>query len=350
MLRLPEPYRTNRQGKYSRDVYLTNLSIVEMNIKGLDTLSLPSIDGNRVGQDLDGDRRLGVAKRLKKRSSYVGAAHKHVFFPAVYPMETEFLHTVRYLGFAADGEITVSTRMKEVRYMKKWQAVNHQTLAEYYREEGYHKDMGLLPAYTNLHDYGLDNGMGWSIQGFIEDRNGRLRVSTYEENLFCMGCHASIGATIDKTFSFPRKVDGAVGWGYINLRGMKDAPTAGESRGEIRTYFERAGGGDEFRSNPEMLERWFNPDHSVNTDSLDRARDVHDLITPSRERALQLNKAYRVIVDDQDFVYGRDATVSPPKNVYDKVDNDTAPTLPEDRFINWNIVLDWSAPPAHKSD
>ena len=41
----------------------------------------------------------------------------------------------------------------------------------------------------------------------------------------CMGCHTSLGATIDKTFSFPRKVDGHAGWGYINLRGMRTPPT-----------------------------------------------------------------------------------------------------------------------------
>ncbi len=342
MIRLPEAYRTDNNGQYSRDVYLANLSIVEMNIKGLKSLSMPELDERNIGDDLDGDNRLGITTRLASRNRYVGGAREYVFFPGLYPMHTEFMHSVRYLGFDARGEVAISRRMKEVRYLKKWQAVNHQALAESYREEGYNKDMGILPAYSNLRDYGLDNGMGWSVQGFIEDRHGRLRANTYEENLFCMGCHSSIGTTIDKTFAFPRKLDGAAGWGYINLRGMPDAPNAGESRGEILTYLERAGNGDEFRSNTEMRARWFGKDGTVNTEKVLAARDVYELIMPSRERALLLNKAYRVLVEDQDFVFGRDPTVRPPENVYDKVDNATAPTLPEDAIYKWDIRLDWA--------
>ena len=122
------------------------------------------------------------------------------------------------------------------------------------------KEAGNLPSYLDLGQYGLDNGNGWAIHGFIEDRKGRLRSLTYEENFSCMGCHNSVGSTIDKTFSFPRKLDGAAGWGYINLKGMPDAPNKGESTGEIATYLARVGGGSEFRNNDEMTARWFRPD------------------------------------------------------------------------------------------
>ncbi len=341
MIRLSAPYRTQQDGAYSRDVYLTNLSIVEMNIKGLDSISLPHIAERSIGEDLDGDGNLGVATRMTARRSYVGAAHRHIFFAGQYPMETEFMHSVRYLGFDDKGLIVPSRRMKEVRYMKKWQAVNQPTLDEHYREEGYNKDMGRLPAYSNLKHHGLDNGAGWSVQGFIEDRKGRLRFNTYEENLFCMGCHASVGATTDKTFGFPRKIDGAKGWGYINLKGMPDAPNRGETRGEIATYFDRVGAGDEFRSNTEMQDRWFTLDGKPDPDRIAKARDVYDLIVPSRQRALQLNKAYRVLVDDQDYIYGRDATVQPPRNVHAHIDNKTATTLPADRLYEWDLRLDW---------
>lgn len=216
-------------------------------------------------------------------------------------------------------------------------------LAELYREERYDKEAGYLPGYINRWERGLDNEMGWVIQGFIEDRNGRLRANTYEENMFCMGCHTSVGSTIDKTFSFPRKVDGAAGWGYIELRGMPDAPNKGETRGEYATYFERAGGGDEFRSNPEMMQRWFKKDGTPAADKIAGAKDVYELIAPSRERALLLNKAYRTIVADQDYIFGRDATVTPPVNVYDRIDNETAPTLPASLFHAWDIRLDWSS-------
>ena len=82
---------------------------------------------------------------------------------------------------------------------------------------------GTLPRH-HLGHHGLDNGNGWALHGFIEDRKGRLRAMTYEENFSCMGCHNSVGSTIDKTFSFPRKMDGGKGWGYIDLKGMPDAP------------------------------------------------------------------------------------------------------------------------------
>ncbi|MGH8476515.1 MAG: hypothetical protein ACRER2_12210 [Methylococcales bacterium] len=122
---------------------------------------------------------------------------------------------------------------------------------------------------------------------------------------------------------------------------MPDAPNTGESKGEFFTYFERAGGGDEFRSNPEMLARWFNAPGVVNTEKISAAKDVYELITPSRERALTLNRAYRAIVEDQDFIFGRDATAQPPQNVYDKIDNETSPTLPKSAIHKWDIRLDW---------
>ena len=46
------------------------------------------------------------------------------------------------------------------------------------------------------------------------------------------------------------------------------------------------------------------------------ARHVHELITPSVERALALNKAYRVTVAEQDYLCGRDPTTHAPANVF----------------------------------
>jgi hypothetical protein len=341
MIRLSEIYRTNKNGQYSQDIYQTNLAILEANIKGLDGVSTPGVDEQVVGKDLSGDGKLTKITYIGVVDSWVGAAQGHYLDTYSYPEGTEFLHTVRYIGIDEQGNIGVSQRMKEVRYMRNWQAYNKGSMSRYYQLEQFEKELGYLPGYTRLGHWGLDNGTGWSIQGFIEGRNGRLRSSTYEENFFCMGCHNSIGSTIDKTFSFARKIDGSDGWGYINLRGMPDAPTMGETDGEIATYLERAGGGGEFRSNPEMLSRWFRADGSLNKEKVAKA-DVYQLITPSRDRALILNKAYRVIVEDQDFIYGRDATVSPPPNVYEQVDSSTSPTLPKALFYTWDIRLDWS--------
>jgi hypothetical protein len=342
MIRLPQAYRAAADGTPSRDAYRANLAILEANVKGLAAIDTRPVDETVVGADLDGDGGLGTATRISRVSSFVGGASGHLLLPPLYPVGTEFLHTVRYVGLGADGAIGVSRRMKEVRYMRKTSIVPLAQLAELYREEGYAKDAGDLPGYINRWEQGLDNEMGWLIQGFIEDRNGRLRVQTYEETLFCMGCHTSLGSTIDKTFSFPRKVDGAAGWGYIDLRGMPDAPNVGETLGEIATYLERVGGGSEFRNNDEMPARWFAADGALDRASV-AAADVYELITPSRERALALNKAYRTIVADQDYIFGRDAVIVPPANVYDVVDPEAAPSLPDNRFFPWDIRLDWDA-------
>ena len=342
MIRLGEPFRTTQSGEPSRDVYKANLALVEANIKGLDSISVARLDEAAVGTDLNGDGVLGAIDRITRMDAYVGAAARALKLPFLYPIDTEFLHSVRYVGVDDQGEIYNPPRMKELRYMRKRWSTSVPQLFEAYEQEKHDKYVGNLPGYLDRGDHGLDNEMGWVLVGFIEDRLGQLRLANYEETLFCMGCHTSVGATIDSTFSFARKIDGAPGWGYVDLRGMPDAPTVGETRGEILTYLERAGGGGEFRSNPEMEARWFASPSVVDVEKVAAARDVYELITPSRERALTLNKAYRVIVEDQDFIYGRDATVTPPPNVYDVVDNMQAPTLPPDRVYRWDIRLDWS--------
>ncbi len=341
MIRLPEIFRTDKAGKYSADIYRSNLAILEANIKGENSISSLPVSEVVVGKDLDGDGKPGSATRIAKITGWVGAADGMPMESFLYPEGTEFLHTVRYVGIGKDGGIGPSTRMKEVRYSKKAKAYSKPMYARKYELEAMEKERGNLPAYYDLGHHGLDNGNGWALHGFIEDRQGRLRSITYEENFSCMGCHNSVGSTIDKTFSFPRKLDGSKGWGYLELKGMPDAPTKGESLGEIVTYLSRAGGGSEFRNNDEMNAKWFRPDGSLDHEKLRAAKDVYDLITPSKERALALNKAYRTIVEDQDFIFGKDPVLTPPKNVYDKIDNENTPTLPEERTFKWNILLDW---------
>lgn len=343
MIRLPQAFRTLANGEPSLDAYRANLAIAEARIKGLKSIGSLPVEEQILQVDLNGDGKLSRISHITRLDDYVGAAAGVYNVEYLYPRGTEFLHTVRYVGIGEDDAITVSTRIKEVRYMRKWKDYMKVAYQRAYVEEDFAKEHGHLPQYTLIGDYGLDNGFGWSVQGFIEGVDGQLRTATYEENLFCMGCHTSIGATIDKTFSFPRKVDGAKGWGYINLKGMPDAPNVGERDGEIATYLARVGGGGEFRNNPEIVERWFGDNNQPDPQKLAMARDVYDLITPSRERALLLNKAYRTIVADQDYIYGRDATVQPPQNVYQHIDNETAPTLPAEIFHNWDIRLDWNA-------
>jgi len=341
MIRLPREFRSDSTGRESRDIYRANLAILEANMKGFREITCLPVDETVVGRDLDGDGGEGIAVKILDVSRYFGGASEIGMQTHLYPAGTEFMHSVRYLDIDDAGEVTFSARMKELRYMKKWRAYSKPVYARQYQLEGFEKEAGNLPGYHNLEDHGLDNGNGWAISGFIEDKVGRLRSYTYEEKFSCMGCHNSIGSTIDKTFSFARKVDGAKGWGYLDLRGMADVPNLGEEIGEIKTYLQRVGGGSEFRNNAEMRSRWFRKDGSLDERKLAQARDVYDLITPSRERALMLNKSYRTIVEDQDFIYGKDAMVEPPKNVFERIENETATTLPPEKQYRWNIMLDW---------
>ena len=112
--------------------------------------------------------------------------------------------------------------------------------------------------------------------------------------------------------------------------------------GEILVYLDRVGGGSEFRNNAEMAERWFREDGTVDRERV-IGNDVYTLLAPSPERAWALNKAYRVLVQDQDYFLGRDPVLEPPANVYDLIDPETAPVLPEARQFRWDIRLDWAS-------
>lgn len=339
MIRLPEAFRGTSTAPYVRDVYLANLSILEAAIKNLSTISTPVLDEARVGTDLDGDGKLRRITRIARPERFVGAAENVAAQTFLYPAGTEFLHTVRYVGVTERGEIVPTPRMKEVRYMVKHSFSSKPALAGLYDNEVQEKIEGTPPYYADFREQGLDNGFGWRVQGYIEDSEGALRPNAYEETLYCMGCHTTVGSTIDHTFAFGRKVDGRAGWGYIDLHGMPDAPSFGETEGQILTYLRRVGGGSEFRNNDEMASRFFLPSGAVNEDAV-RGLDVYGLITPSPERALLLDKAYLVIVRAQSYLRGRDATVTPPRNVFALVDADVVPLAPERRFA-WDIRIAW---------
>lgn len=353
MLRLPEPFRVAAVGgPYVHDIYLANLSILEAAIKGLPRIGTLPLDERWVGADLNGDGALTTITQLERPARYVGAASQIEVHTFLYPRGTELLHTVRYLGVDSAGATRIPPRMKEVRYMLKHTLIPKFAVAGIYDDELQEKIEAEPPYFPDFRDKGLDNGFGWRLQGFIEAADGALRPNEYEETLYCMGCHSTIGTTIDHTFAFARKVDGPNGFGYINLRDMPDAPSWGETEGQIATYLRRVGGGSEFRNNEEMRARWFKPDGSLDDAKVASARDVYTLITPSRERALLLNKAYRLIVQEQSFLDGRDATLTPPANVYREIPSDIAPLTPEHRYA-WDLRVAWpetALPQAPASD
>ncbi|MBB6522529.1 hypothetical protein [Pseudoteredinibacter isoporae] len=341
LIRLPVHFQ-NLNGVFNRDIYFLNLSLVEMSIKQKQFLDIPPSDETQLRADIDGDGELrGVVTKLAWRSSFFGDAADKATAILQYPLGTEFLHSVRYIGLSGDGEIVTPPRMKELRYMKKHRQLSAGQLKARYIAESVEKDGGELPYYPYTKANGFSNNYGWSLIAWIEDSAGELRQQSYEENLFCMGCHSTVGATIDQTFSFARKQDGVKGWRYLDLRGMPDAPALGQQDGEIAQYLEWVNGGDEFRENQEMLASWFTSEGQLDKKRL-KGMDVYQLITPSATRAMALNKAYLKVVREQSYIYGRDAVLKPVKNVLAEVDPETQTPLQESkRRINWDIRLNW---------
>ncbi len=343
MIRLPAAFQ-QRQGEYSEDVYLANLTLLEMALKDVNTLAVPQLNEMVIGMDLNGDGALSEAvTHIQRQSHFVGDASSIELSYQLYPQGTELLHTVRYIGVDDEGQIYNAPRMKEVRYMQKALFRSKESLASAYYAEAKDKAFEKLPQTRYLgEEKGIDNGFGWTLNAYIEDKQGQLRPQHEQELAFCNGCHKTVGSTFDQTFSFARKVSGAKGWGYINLREIDDVPNINEQEGEFLTYMKRVGGGDEFRQNAEMLARWFNADGKLNEAKVKQANSVYELITPSPERALALNKAYQTIVKEQSYLFGRDATITEATNVLSEIDAEQPPLLPEHRY-HWDMRLDWFA-------
>ncbi|WP_341939516.1 hypothetical protein [Marinimicrobium sp. C2-29] len=340
MIRLPDAF-SEIDGVFSRDVYYANLGLLEMAVTEAQSIATAPLNEAAIDTDLNGDGVLSVStNRIQARAFYLGDASHVPVTRMLYPEGTAFLHTVRYLGVDESGRIYNAPRMKEVRYMVKERFRPDTSLASSYYKEAKEKHFGNLPGVSDHGDRGMNNKFGWLLWGFIEDAQGDLRKQNHEEQFFCMGCHKSVGTTIDHTFAFPRKMAGAEGWGYIDLATQPDAPSRGEFDGEFLQYLERVGGGDEFRQNREMLERWFNADGSVKREKVQNLDSIYELITPSPERALALNKAYRAIVEEQSYIFGRDTVIQPATNVFQTIDQAVPPLRPEHRH-DWDIRLDW---------
>lgn len=350
-IRLPESFRTGPEGHVSEDIYKLNLAVLEAAVAA--PAKLPAgfawptepLDERVVGVDLDRDGRLGTASVLRGLPThYFGGAARQPVRRGVYPEGTEFLHSVRYLDPDVPG--LVAARMKELRYAKKVDELDRWAIQRAYEEEFDARQEGQLPRWKGSPEVGLLGDFGWQLQGFIEDERGRLRLQTAEEHRFCMGCHNGIGITVDQTFSFPRKLPGARGWKYQDLRGLADVPAVGHAEPEYLTYMRRVGGGDELRANAEMLARFF-PGGALDEAEVRRAapggdRDLAWLLAPSRERALALDKAYWLLVREQSFTRGRDALLAPAENVHREIGGKaTELAAAETRWLDARLQLAW---------
>lgn len=337
LIRLDEPFRKTEEGDNSREVYKLNLAIIEALIKR-ENVRIAPVNEKKYDVDLDRDGKLGMASEVTyvwnpakgEFMSYVGMAkelleQKRIHLAAgLFPENTEFLHSVRYIDLDKNGEATMAQRMKELRYAKKvfWMSYFH--LME--RDSAADIEKFDWPDEVELFhgdfEYGMHTGTGWVYQGFIEDHAGELRPQSNEETLFCMGCHANLSVTADSTFVFQRKFDhdhykgGWYHWSERGIKGVKE-PLRKDRRPEYAHYLKHNGAGDEFRANMEVKEKFFDENGKLKKEALKKLRnDISYLLIPSKERALTLNKAYQIIVKEQSYIYGRDAVVSPAVNVH----------------------------------
>lgn len=201
-IRLPGKFMTNG-GSLNIDIYKANLDLLERNIKN----------------------------QAYAESVYHGDASVITVKRGFYPVGTEFAHPLHYVDLEADGKAgqnlaavngnididyafpgTRSKRVKEIRYMYKWQDVDLDDIAmdEDEDEDGY-------PEYIGNEGQGwVDNEAGWILAAYIEDRHGNLRPQTTEELAQCIGCHGNVGNTVDAVWSFQRKLPGSKGWQEMN--------------------------------------------------------------------------------------------------------------------------------------
>lgn len=329
LIRLPEAWRQDAAGKEDLAVYKTNLAIVEALMTRAD-VAIPPTDETAMGVDLDRDGSLGTAVRVAfafapldgMTMRYAGragtlSAAEAPLAAGLYPLGTEFLHSVRYLDPLPEG-VTMAARLKELRYMKKTRWKSYADLEEWALAEK--KEDADFPDRTKQFlgsaETGIPNGTGWRLQGFIEDAGGDLRPQSFEETVFCMGCHGSIGAVDDSTFAFPRKLGAGTfrdGWYHWTQKGLAGTPdlVRADGEGDYVHYLRSNAAGDEFRANAELIATWLQDGTLSDAMAAEIRDDIAPLILPSPERALALDAAYREIVRAQSFVKGRDATIAP---------------------------------------
>jgi hypothetical protein len=337
LIRLDPSLRENADGQPDARVTDLNLAIVEALITRRD-VAIEATSERTWSVDLDLDGELGVARRVAfqanettTRMQYVGRAQalsragRFPIAPGLFPLGTEFLHSLRYLDVSEHGEVSMAKRMKELRYTKKvrwFSAADLKAHAAAETIEQLEAPGGALDVLWEF-DRGVYNRQGWLLQAFIEDRTGSLRPETYEETAFCVGCHGGVGATTDSMFSFARKLSnpalGYFHWTQRDLRGLPE-PRRADGSFEYTFYLQQNRAGDEFRDNAEVEQKFFDKGHALRRE---RVRALHDdiatLLMPSASRALALDRAYRAVVLEQSFVRGRDATLAATTNVQRQV-------------------------------
>jgi hypothetical protein len=258
-IRLPPAFMQTADGRYDLDTYEQNLDLLVRAIQ------------DRLQAD---DPR-----------TYFGAAGGVEVQAGLYPLGTEFAHPLHYVDVAADGSDpaispfpgTRARRIKELRYMYKWYPFDPTKAPAQTEEQG--GDLGNV--LSNPAQGWIENGAGWILAAYIEDRDGHLRPQSTEELMQCMGCHSGqglsggfksgTGNTVDSTWALPRKFAGALGWQEMDYLGYRHDPTAGvdstpgvatlgdpvnrsTGKGEFRYFLDNVVGASLFGDTPQPIE------------------------------------------------------------------------------------------------
>ncbi len=226
-----------------------------------------------------------IQDRIEENTThYLGAASAINIYRGLFPVGTEFAHPLHYVDVQADDTFayqnrfpgTRANRVKEVRYMYKWKM--------FHPQEPISKDED-APLYYNTKEHWIDNGAGWYLSSFIEDKEGELRPQDAQELMQCVGCHSSrygfepeqfnsgTGNTIDTVWSFPRKFAGDLGWremDYLAYRfgnATDENKTAGSANrgdpinrdaniGEYRKFLNHVVGASLYGDMPSSMEKY----------------------------------------------------------------------------------------------
>lgn len=340
MIRLPEVFRKDEEGIFKEGIYELNLAIIESLLKQKD-VEISEVDETLYQVDLNKDGTLSKTTTISFSwapndniyMSYVGLAkiklelNEIKLAAGLFPVGTEFLHSVRYID-AQKGKTTMASRMKELRYARKDNWRNYYQLENIATKEikERHDFPGRTKHVLGNMEVGLTIPQGWTYQGFIEDKQGDLRPQSYEENYFCVGCHSGTGATADTTFSFSRKFDknsfkqGWYSWLEKDLSGISD-PLRNDGNGEYGYYLTHNSTGSEYRNNKTVENKFYDEKGNKKLSSFKILEtDISTLLMPDVEQALIMNKAYKVIVNEQSYRHGRDGHVEEIVNIHKQVE------------------------------
>jgi hypothetical protein len=308
-VRLPEPFQ-QKDGVFNYDTYQANWQLLADQIRN----------------------------RSYERSRYYGDAEAFEVQPGFYPTGTEFAHPLHYVDLLSDGEHgtrvdgvvgngnltyefpgTRSKRVKEIRYMYKWKNVGLEDIS-IDEEEGGEE----FEKFIGKEGQGwVDNGMGWILAAFIENRHGELRPQTTEELTQCIGCHSKVGNTIDAVWSFQRQLPGDEGWGEMNygqyasatpeITRLNDYYGADGKMGEQAGFYHSVVGGDLYGVMPDELRDALSAYAQTKSETLDLSFSPEEILNddvlkdmPQAERKPRLferQKLMRRFADDLAYLY-----------------------------------------------